>query len=179
MKRPVALLVLAALAPMLQGALMPFLPNGWFPDLSLLLMLTLALVWRSTAGGLLVTAFCGFVADLLSGSLLGQHALVGVSAYLAARVASGHINLMGARAQVVFAALLTVGSTLMMGGLTAFFSPGTGLGFVPMGELGAHAVANGIVAPPFVAACGALVARLGDEDSGRRLLRLEPRRFSA
>lgn len=177
MKRVVGLFLLGALTPMLQGAIGGALPTGLCPDLSFLFVVGVGLCWRSTAGGLVLAGFTGFVADLLSGSLLGQHALLRVLAYVAARLISVHINLLGARSQIVFVALLTIANALALGALTAFFSRGTGFD-LGTGEVLRHALVNAVVAPFVVTLTGLAVARLGDEDGGRRLLRLEPRDFS-
>ena len=56
MKRAAALVGLGMLAPMLQGALSPFLPAGLCPNLGLLVVIGLALSWRSVPGGMLVGA---------------------------------------------------------------------------------------------------------------------------
>ena len=126
MKRALLFLVLALFCPMLQGALLAHLPRAVVPDLSLLVVLALALCWRSTAGGLLVAGSAGCVADLLSSSLLGQHALLHLATFAAARYASVHVNLKGGLSQMIFAAGWTPVYGLSLGGLTAFFSPGFG-----------------------------------------------------
>ena len=56
MKRIVALLALGVLAPMVQGAVGTFVPPQYCPDLGLLLVVGLGLCWRSTAGGVLLSA---------------------------------------------------------------------------------------------------------------------------
>ena len=61
MKRALLFLVLGLFCPMLQGALIAHLPRVLCPDLSLLVVMALALCWRSTAGGLLVAGSAGFV----------------------------------------------------------------------------------------------------------------------
>ena len=178
MKRGVGLAVLGTLAVMLQGAVAGFLPPGWCPDLGFLLVVAIGLCWRSTAGGLVLAALIGFVADLLSGSLLGQLALLRVLAYLAARVATLHVNLIGPGPQVVFAAALTVVNALAISALTAFFSPGSGVDFVFLRQLVPHVIVTALSAPFVTAAVAAVVARLGDDEASRRLLRLEPRNFT-
>ena len=175
MKRGAALLALGAIAPMLQGGLAPFVPQGLFPDLSFLLVVSIGLCWRSTVGGLLVAAAIGFVCDLLSGALLGQHALLRVFAYGTARYASDQVNLRSPGAQMVFVALLTAINALAMGSLTAFFSPGTAIGWIGIWELLLVTATNALTAPLLTALVGALVARLGDDEAGRRVLRLETR----
>ena len=179
MKRGLLLLVVGVLAPMFQGALVVHLPRMLVPDLSLLVVMALALCWRSTGGGLLMAALVGFVADLLSSSLLGQHGLLLLATFAAARTASGHVNLKGGLAQAVFAVAWTTIYGLGLGGLTAFFSPGVPFAWVDAGELVLRALINGIAAPLVCGAVAAMVSRLGeDESGGRRTLRLEARKIS-
>jgi cell shape-determining protein MreD len=178
LKRALAIALLGVIAPMIQGALSGLLPAGWCPDTSLLLVTALGLVWpASLVGALGLVALHGFVCDLLSGSLLGQHALVSLCTFGAARVVSSHVNLHGAPSQMVLAAGLTAGTAFALNGLTAFFSPTSGPGLLSAGALLAQAAVNSLLAPPVIAAVRGLLARLDDE-SGRRVLRLEPRRLS-
>jgi hypothetical protein len=116
LKTLLALLALGALAPMLQSALAPYLSAALCPDIGLLLVVALGLSGRSVAGGLLFSGFVGFVADLLSGALLGQHALLRVLAFAAARGANVHVNLVGVGAKGIFVAVLSVLNGLAMGG---------------------------------------------------------------
>ena len=176
MRRPLLLLALGVLTPMFQGALVSHLPRALVPDLSLLVVLALGLHWRSASGGLLVAGIAGFVADLLSGSLRGQHALLHIATFGAARYASVHVNLRGVGPQIVFAAALTAMHGVALGALTAFFSPGVGFGWIDARELPVRAAVNGVAAPLVAALVRAAVSKLGEgESGGRRTLRLEPR----
>lgn len=177
MKRALVLAALALLVPMVQGGVAPFLPRATCPDLALLLVIAMGLCLRGAATGVVFAAGIGFVSDLLSGSLQGQHALLFVLAFGLARVVSGHMNLQGAFARMAVAAILSLGAALFMAGVMAFFAKtGTPLASGP--ELLRQAVVDALVAPPLIGLAARGVARLGDDD-GRRLLRLEPRRFSA
>ena len=179
MKTGLALLALGALAPMLQSALAPYLSAALCPDLGLLLVVAVGLSARSVAGGLLFSVFVGFVADLLSGALLGQHALLRVLAFAAARSANVHVNLVGVGAKGVFVAVVTVLNGLAMGGITAFFSPGTGFAAIGIRELAIGALVNALVAPLVTSVVSFALTRLDDEGGGRHLARLEPRRWRA
>lgn len=163
---------------MLQSALAPFLSAGLCPDLGLLLVVAVGLSGRSVAGGLLFAAFVGFVADLLSGALLGQHVLLRILAFAAARGANAHVNLVGFGAKGTFVAVLTVLNGLAMGGITAFFSPGAGLAPIAGRELALSALINALAAPLVTPLVSLILQRLEDEGGGRRLVRLEPRRWS-
>jgi len=176
LKRTLAILLLGLLAPMIQGALSAFVPTGWFPDVGLLLVMALGLAWPGAIAGALLASFVGFVSDLLSGSLVGQHALLWLCAFWAARVVSSHVNLHGAPTQMVLAAGLTTGAALAMSALTAFFSPDRVTGLATAPALLSQIAVNSLAGPPVISAVAALLARL-DEESGRRVLRLEPRRL--
>ena len=76
MKRAAAVLLIGSAALMLQGAVNAFVPVHLTPDLRFLLVVAVGLHWRSAAAGAVVAALLGFVADLLSGSLLGEQALL-------------------------------------------------------------------------------------------------------
>jgi rod shape-determining protein MreD len=174
-KRAVALFAAGALAGILQGAAATFVPARFLPDIGLLLVLSLALTWRSTAGGLLLAAALGYVADLLSGSLIGQHALLRVLSFGVARIGSRHLSLRGPVPQAAFAAVLTAANAAGTVALTAFFG-GAGGGPALMSLL-PHALVNALFAPLVSAATETSLNLLGDEDAGRRLLQLEPRKL--
>ena len=175
MKRVLGLLGLGVVALMLQGAVASFLPARFCPDLGFLLVVALGLCWRSVVGGVCVAGAIGYTTDLLSGSLLGQHALLRLAAYAVARFGNRHLNLRGALPQAVFVAVLTCANAFAMALLTSFFSPGTGVGMVALRELLPQAVANALFAPLIALVTARTVARLGDEDGGQRVLPLAPR----
>jgi cell shape-determining protein MreD len=172
-KRVLGLLGLGAAALTLQGAVATFVPPRYCPDLGFLLVVALGLCWRSATGGICVSAAIGYAADLLSGSLLGQHVLLRLAAWAAARLGSRHLNLRGALPQAIFAAFLTGANALALALLTAFFSPG--IGIAAGRELLPQVIANTLFAPLVAAFTARAVARLGDEDGGQRLLPLAPR----
>lgn len=176
MKPALALLLLGLFVPILQGALASLLPRGVCPDLTLLLVIALAVSLRSTAGGVALAAWIGFVSDLLSGSLLGQHALLWLLAFGAARLTSLHVNLRGPFTQMALGAGLTLGTAFGMFALTAFFTQGLAP-LATASELFWHTLVNALMAPFVVGLSARLIAKLGD-DGSRRVLRLEPRSFS-
>jgi cell shape-determining protein MreD len=176
-RRTLAIVLLGLLAPMIQGALSAFVPIGWFPDLALLLVMSLGLAWPGMITGALLATWVGFVSDLLSGSLVGQHALLFLCAFGTARVVSAHVNMHGVPTQMVLAAGLTAGGALAMSALTVFFSPERVTGLAGGPELLRQVAVNALLGPLLISGVVALIARL-DEESGRRVLRLEPRRLS-
>ncbi len=175
MSRAIGLVALGVLAPMLQGALYAFVPARLCPDLGLLLVVALGLVWRSAASGLLLAAVLGYLTDLLSGSLLGLHALLRVLAFGLARATSQQLNLLGPLPQVVFVAGLTAANGFATGALTAFFAAQPELGAIGARDLRPQIFVNAACAPFVTAAVVRVAAWLGEDEGGRRPLRLEGR----
>ena len=175
MKRTLALLLIGIAAPVVQGAVNTFVPARFTPDLGFLIVIALGLHWRSAAGGLVLSAALGFVADLLSGSLLGEHALLRLLAFGAARFASHHLNLRGSLPQAVFVLLFTAVNVLGIGLLNTFFTSGGGFDMVALRDFLPHAAINALFAPLLSRVVEVVVTTLGDDEGGRRLLSLEPR----
>jgi len=175
LKRAFALLAIGALAPMIQGAIGAFIPLQYCPDLGLLLVVGLGLCWRSTAGGVVLSATLGFVADLLSGSLLGQHMLLRIFAFGAARACSRQLNLRGVIPRATFVAALSAASGLGTGALTAFFGVGPGVDAQLLRELLPHALINGAFAPLGVWLVERISNWLSEAEAGQQLLQLRPR----
>ena len=170
MKRVLALLALGALAPMIQGVIGTFMPLQYCPDFGLLLVAGLGLYWRSTDGGVALSAASGFITDLLSGSLLGQHTLLRLFIFGAARIASRQFNLRGAMPQMIFLIVLTGLNALGTAALTAFFVAGRGWDGAMLASLVPHALINGLVAPLVVALVKRIATSGGEADSGQSLL---------
>ena len=169
------LLALGAGALTLQGAVASFVSARFCPDLGFLFVVALGLVWRSIVGGICVAAAVGFATDLLSGALLGQHALLRLAAWATSRFGSRHLNLRGPLPQAAFVAGLTAANAVALALLTSFFSPGSGAGIVALRELLPQALANALFAPLVAFVTERAVVRLGDEEAGQRLLPLASR----
>jgi rod shape-determining protein MreD len=179
MKRVAGIVILVFVVPMLQGALAPYFPPAFRPDLALLVVLGLSLCWRNAATGLLLAAGCGFVVDLFSAGLLGQHALLSVVAFAAARALSVHVSLAGTFSRMFFAAALTSAHATAITALTSFFTPGAGFDLLRPSTLLPLMLANAILAPIVTTAVAAVVAWVAGEDTNRRLLRIETRRWAS
>jgi cell shape-determining protein MreD len=177
-KRAFALLALGVAALVLQGAVATVLPPPWCPDLALLVLVGIGLRWRGLASGLLFAASLGYARDLLSGSLLGQHALLHLFAFTGTVFATRHLNLRGAWPLLVFATALTALYGLAMLALTGFFVGGVR---VSLGWLAAqliHGAVTGLCAPLVSALVGRAFDWVDDEP-GRRSLGLGPARRPA
>lgn len=173
MKRVLAVLVLGALAPMIQGAAGTFFPSRYCPDLSMLWVIGLGLYWRSAGGGAAIATALGFVVDLLSGSLFGQHALLRLFGFGVARVCSRQLNLRGRLPQMTFAAVFGVVNAAASALLTAFFAAGPGIDAALLVHLVPHMVANALFAVPVISAVGAITSWV--DDAARQLLIPQPR----
>lgn len=179
MKRTLLILFVGIAAPVLLGGLNNHLPARFMPDLSLLIVIALGLHWRSTASGLLLAATLGFAADMLSGSLLGQQALLRMLAFGAARFASGHLNLRGAVPQSCFALVFTVVNAIGIALLSVFFTGKGGLDFIMLRDLLPQAFVNALFAAPVSRAVEAIATAFGEDEGSRRAVRLASRGRSA
>jgi rod shape-determining protein MreD len=178
-KRTLVILFVGIAAPVLFGSVNNFLPARFMPDLGLLIVIALGLHWRSTASGLLLAATLGFASDLLSGSLLGQQALMRLLAFGVARSASGHLNLRGAVPQSFFALVFTVVNAIGIALLSVFFTGNGGFDFVMLRDLLPHAFVNALLATPVSRAVEIVATSFGDDEGARRVLRVAPRGRSA
>ena len=179
MKRALLILLIGIAAPVFLGAINTLVPARFIPDLGFLVVIALGLHWRSTAGGLVLAATLGFATDLLSGSLLGQQALLRLLAFGAARFASGHLNLRGAVPQSLFVLAFTAINALGIALLNVFFNAGGGFDLVMLRDLLPHALVNALVAFPVSRLVESLATAFGDDEGARRALRLAPRGRSA
>lgn len=179
MRPALVLLALGVVALMVQGVAALFLPARFLPDLGLLIVIGIALHVRSPSVGVVLSALIGYATDLLSGSLLGQHVLLRIFAFAAARLGSAHLNLRGALPQALFAVLVSVAHAGLLGALLAFFVPDAGPSpLASPRDLVPHALLNGLAAPLVSHVVGRLASRAGGDD-GIRPMRLEPRTFAS
>jgi rod shape-determining protein MreD len=176
-KQAVVLLALSTLVLMIEGAIAAMVPVRFVPDLGLLLVLAFALSVRNPTAGVLLAAYLGFVTDVFSGALLGQNVLLSIVLFGISRFSGARLNLRGAIPQALFAAGLCVFQSGALWALTVFFAAGSGVGLVRVGDVVPYALMTALVAPPVCEGVAKLVARLGDDDGGGRLLDASPTRF--
>lgn len=172
MKRASTLLGLGVAALVVQGALATLVAPPWCPDLALLVLIGIGLRWEGIAGGLLLAAFLGYATDLLSGSLLGQHALLDLFAFTGTVVATRQLNLRGSWPLAFFAVAVTLLYGLAMLAITGFFVGGVELRLGWLGSQWIHALVTGACAP----AVSNLVGRASswaDDEPGHRSLGLD------
>lgn len=168
MKSTLAVFVLGFFALIVQGALARTIPPPWCPDLSWLVVVAVGLRWPHFISGLLVAVTLGYSMDLVSGSLMGQHALLRLGTYLAAAVAARQLDFSGAFPVSIFVFGMTVIYGLSIVGILSFFVASEGVGLPVIGDALCHGLANTVAAGPVLALVEMLIARLSDEEVGRR-----------
>ena len=174
-----AMFATGVIALVVQGALARIVPPPWCPDLGLLVVLSVGLRWRGLPLGLALASALGFAADLLSGSLLGQHALLRLIAFASAFLAGRQLNLKGSLPLVVFAGSVSFAYGVAVSAVSGFFSGAAAPGPSWLLESLWHALVNGALAPAVFGVVSRVAARTGSEDALSRTLRIEARRRPA
>ena len=174
MRRALALAGLAVAMLILQSVAAAVLPARFVPDLALLLAIA-AGVSATPIEGMLLATGVGFGADLLSGALLGQHALLRLGAFLATRFVSGQFHLKGLPlAACVFA--VTVADSVGTAVLGWLFAGDPVLGLHAPLDLLSRALVNALFAPLVVGILDTVLELLVEREARRRDVRLETRR---
>ena len=155
-----------------QSALALVLPYPFCPDLSLLVVIAIGLYWEPLASGFLLAALLGYATDVLSSSLLGQHAMLRLVSFAAARLGSRQLNLRGSLPLAVFAGGLTIVYAAALQGQLAFFA-GAPAEVGAFGRTLAHACVNAFFAPIVAAVVEQVCAWSGDDDVSRRAVRFD------
>lgn len=178
MKAIPALLGVGLLALILQGALARIITPPWCPDLALLVVIALGLRWRRFMSGVFLAMILGYSMDLVSGSLMGQHALLRLMTYLAAALASRQLDLTGGLpvSILVFGTTFVYGITIVS--LLSFFVGSDGLRFSVFVDAICHALANVVAIGPVLSVVEKIQARFSEDEAGRRpgLSMMMPRR---
>jgi rod shape-determining protein MreD len=168
-----AVLFLGLAMTMIQGAIPFVISPPWCPDLCMLVVIAVGLYWRRWYSGLLLAMALGFFADVLSGSLLGTHALVSLVIFVVAWLSSRQLNLRSPLALSIFAAIVSLFDVFATLALTGFFVSVS----LPVGALWAdgwiHAAVNALFAVPVVALVAAVISRVDGETGSRQALLLE------
>lgn len=175
MWRLLALLGLGLMAVVVQSMAASVLPGHAVPDLGLLVVVAVAL-HASAFEGLAVAASVGYGADLLSGSLLGHHALLRILTFLAARLVSGQFHLKRASSVAVLVFGLSVADALGTVAVLWLFTGRVSLGLAAGVEIAVRALVNALFAPLVAGAVAALVERFTERSRRRRDVHLDTRR---
>ncbi len=168
MKSILTVFLLGFAALIVQGALARTIPPPWCPDLAWLVVIGVGLRWPGFLSGMFVAVPLGYAMDLLSGSLMGQHAFMRLVSYLMAAAASRQLDLSGAPAVSIFVFGMTLLYGLGIAATLSLFVGSNAMGFDVMTSSLGHAVANVIAAGPMIALVERVIARFSDEEVGRR-----------
>ncbi len=168
MKSGIAVLLLGLAALIVQGALARFISPPWCPDLALLVVIGIGLRWPGFLAGLLIVVPLGYAMDLLSGSLMGQHAFMRLIVYLTAAITSRQLDLSGGLPVAIFVFGTTLFYGLGIGATFSFFVASDTVGFDVLSSAFGHGIANVIAAGPMIALVERVLARFSDDEVGRR-----------
>ncbi len=144
------------------------------PDLSLLAALAAALV-LGPAEGMIVAFTLGLGSDMVSGSLLGQHAFVRVIEFVMVRGFASQLDLRRFVPQVAVGFVLSLVDAALMGGVSLLFVSAFTVAWNEIGGLLARALLTGAAAPAVGQLARATTAWLSETEA-RREMRLETRR---
>ena len=158
---------------MLEGALAVIVPPPWCPDLGLLALVAVGLRWSGLARGLVFAYLVGSSADVLSGSLMGLHALLSMAVFTLAVFAGRQLNLKGSLPLVAFTLAVSFAYGLAVYGISNFFLTGIDLGLSGVLANFVHAVVNGLLAPAFFSGFSRLAAWAGAADGAEKSLHIE------
>jgi len=167
MKRLLGLLAGGLVCAWLQGTLAGLAPAHWLPDLVLLWAIGGA-VAVPIAEALVVAATLGYAADVLSGALLGQHALLLVVACAATRGASVQLHLARTAARLTLVVGLSVLYHAGHAGLVLLFADGEVSGGLLLRHAAVPIVLNALVGPAVLALAEGWAELLGREEEGVR-----------
>ena len=172
-------LLIGVLLMISQGALARWLPPPFCPDFGLLLVICLGLRWPTFSTGVLLSAVLGFSADLLSGSLMGQQALLQILVFTASFVAGRQFNLRGSVPLMGFVVVMSFlyGVTLYL--LSFFFmgaAVGSGEGWLVDNVW--HSMTNAIFSPLVLLLCARIFVWVIGEEANERPLRIQTGRGS-
>ncbi len=168
MKSFVAVFALGIAALIVQGALALTLPPPWCPDLALLVVIGVGLRWPGFLSGLFIAVPLGYAMDLLSGSLMGQHAFMRMISYLTAAVVSRQLDISGGLPVVIFVFGMTIVYGLGIAATSSFFVGSGAIGWDVLSTGFAHAIANVVASGPIIALVDRIIVRFADDEVGRR-----------
>lgn len=171
-----ALFAVGVFALLVQGTLATIVPAPWCPDLGLLVVISIGLRWSRPGMGLVLAAGLGFAADLLSGSLLGQHALLRVVVFSSALLAGRQLNLRGSLPLVVFVISVSLVYGVAVYVVSSFFVGAGAPGLLWALDGVKHSVVNGAFAIGVFSLVTRVTVWAGDDDAAMRTRRIDSRR---
>ena len=175
MRRAFALAGLGLAALIVQSVATAVLPVRFVPDLALLLAIAAA-VSAAPIEGMLLAAGVGYGADLLSGALLGQQALLRLAAFGVTRTVSSQFHLKRGLPLAICVASVTVADAAGTAGIGWLFTADPWLGLHDPLALATRAAVNALFAPFAVGLLDNVLELLTEREARRRDVRLETRR---
>jgi rod shape-determining protein MreD len=170
MRRAGVLLAIGVLALVVQGAAATIVAPPLCPNFGLLVVIAMALRWRGAASGLFVAFLLGYAADLLSGSLLGQHALLHLFVFATARIVVRQLNFHGGLPLAVFAGVVILIYGVALVALTGFFVGSVELRWSWLGDELIHAAVSALFAPAVSAGVGRISSWFAEGEAVRHTL---------
>lgn len=168
MKSVAAIFAVGVLALVVQGALARTIPPPFCPDLAWLVVVGIGLRWPHFVSGVVLAVVLGYGMDLLSGSLMGQHALLRLVSFLAAALAARQLDLSGGVPVGIFVLVISVVYGVAVVTSLSFLVDANRPGFDVVWALLAHAIVNVLAAGPMIGIVERVQARFSDEEVGRR-----------
>lgn len=158
----------------LEGVLAHGISPRYVPDFSLLATIAAALAFPPGRGMILAVVF-GLGTDMLSGSLLGQVAMLRLFEFGLARALAGQLDLRRGVPSAVFAATLVGLDSLGLVGLSTLFLGGFPVAWSELVGLAPRALITAAFAP-WVVRLALRIANVLSESETRREMRIETRR---
>lgn len=178
MRVPLSVFGIGVVALALQGAAARHLPGALCPDLGLLVVIAAGLS-LTPATGLGISAILGWGADLLSGALLGQHALLRLAVFSVTRIVNRQLDLRRPLPLCICAAGLSAGSEVGVGGLSWLMGGAFPFTLPDARAIVIHALVTAVFALPVVRLVERVRGQLVEGGAPRRVLPLEARRRTA
>jgi len=175
MRPAAALACIALVAVVLQGALAALLPPWLLPDLGLLVTVAAA-VAAPAVGALLLAAGLGYGADVLSGTLLGQFALLRLLAFAATRFVHAQFHLERGLPLASFCFVLSLLDALGLAALSNLFAGSSPIGVEALPVAALRALLNAALAPGVHRLLSSVLENLQEGDARRREVRFDTRR---
>lgn len=155
-------------AAMAEAGLADPLSVAFSPDLSLLAAMAAALA-LAPAPGLVLVCVLGLCSDLLSGALLGQHALARIIEFAALRAIADKFDLRRPLAKMALAWLMVHADAMLQACISWLFFGDFALAWRSLPGWALRAAITALFAPAAAAMASFLVARLSDGDTVRKM----------
>lgn len=175
MRQPLTLVAMGLVALLLQGGIATHVPRAFVPDFAFLIVVTCGLHLPG-ARGLLVVAWLGYTADLLSGAPLGEHAVLWIGLWGLTGIVNRRLDLRRVPPLMVAVAAFTLAQTAAFVFLHSGVLGRATLDTTLFVTLGWQILANVLAAPLVWGATVGVLALTAPEEGARRTVRLDTRR---